>query len=61
MRDGLPIKSFFNVSELKYKELRLKDKIPIMSEDNNMRFLPLFKCPLLVGDKKVIVEFKENE
>ena len=57
----MPIKSFFNVSELKYKELRLKDKIPIMSEDNNMRFLPLFKCPLLVGDKKVIVEFKENE
>ena len=64
-KSGLPLKRFFNTSGLKYKELGLKDKLPSMSEDEQYALFAtdgmLVKRPLLVGDGKVLVGFKEKE
>ncbi|OBZ32507.1 ArsC family transcriptional regulator [Megasphaera sp. DISK 18] len=64
-KSGLPLKRFFNTSGLKYKELGLKDKLADMSEDEQYDLLAtdgmLVKRPLLVGDDKVLVGFKEAE
>ena len=62
---GLPIKRFFNTSGLVYKNLGLKDKLPAMSEDEQIALLAsdgmLVKRPLLVGNDFVLVGFKEAE
>jgi arsenate reductase len=62
---GLPVKKLFNTSGLQYKALNLKDKLPIMSEDECLRLLStdgmLVKRPLLTGDGFVLVGFKESE
>lgn len=62
---GLPLKRFFNTSGLKYKELALKDKLPVMSEDEQYKLLAtdgmLVKRPILVEDSFVLVGFKEKE
>lgn len=62
---GLPLKKFFNTSGLLYKELKLKDKLPDMSEDEQIALLTtdgmLVKRPLLIGDGFVLVGFKETE
>lgn len=62
---GLPLKKFFNTSGLLYKELKLKDKLPDMSEDEQISLLAtdgmLVKRPLLIGDGFVLVGFKETE
>lgn len=65
MMSGLPLKRFFNTSGLLYKELRLKDKLPSMSEDEMLKLLVsngmLVKRPLVVSEEKVLVGFKESE
>ena len=38
-KSGLPLKRFFNTSGLKYRELNLKDKLPTMSEDEQLTLL----------------------
>ena len=62
---GLPLKRFFNTSGLVYKELGLKEKLPTMSEEEQIRILStngkLVKRPLVVTDKTVLVGFKEQE
>jgi len=62
---GLPLKRFFNTSGLVYKELGLKEKLPTMSEDEQIRILStngkLVKRPLVITDKTVLVGFKEQE
>ena len=62
---GLPLKRFFNTSGLLYKELQLKDKLPAMSEEEQITLLAtdgmLVKRPLLIGDGFVLVGFKEAE
>ena len=62
---GLPLKKFFNTSGLLYKELQLKDKLPQMSEEEQLQLLAtdgmLVKRPLLVGDDFILVGFKEEE
>lgn len=64
-RSGLPLKRFFNTSGLKYKELQLKDRLPGMSEEEQIELLALdgmlVKRPILVGDDFVLVGFKEKE
>ena len=64
-RSGLPMKRFFNTSGLRYKELGLKDKLPTMSEEEQLRLLAsdgmLVKRPLLVSDTLVLPGFKEAE
>mgnify|MGYP002508348030 FL=1 len=38
-RSGLPLKKFFNTSGLKYKELGLKDRLPGMTEEEQIAVL----------------------
>lgn len=62
---GLPLKKFFNTSGLIYKDLGLKDKLPQMSEEEQLKLLAtdgmLVKRPLVVGDGFVLTGFKEKE
>ena len=62
---GLPIKRFFNTSGLKYKALELKDKLPLMSEEEMVALLAtdgmLVKRPLLIGEDTILVGFKPQE
>lgn len=62
---GLPLRKFFNTSGLIYKDLGLKDKLPTMSEEEQLRLLvtngKLVKRPLVVGDGFVLTGFKESE
>ncbi len=64
-KSGLPLKKFFNTSGVLYKEMQLKDKLPIMSEEEQLRLLAtdgkLVKRPLVVGDDFVLTGFKEAE
>ena len=64
-RSGLPLKRFFNTSGLKYKELKLKDRLPEMSEEEQLALLAtdgmLVKRPILVTEDKVIPGFREAE
>ena len=61
---GLPLRKFFNTSGLQYKALQLKDKLPAMSEEDQLALLAsdgmLVKRPILVGDGFVLVGFKED-
>ena len=62
---GLPGKKFFNTSGKRYKELGLKDRLPSMSDGEQIALLAtdgmLVKRPLLVGDGFVIPGFTEKE
>ena len=62
---GLPLKKFFNTSGLLYKSMALKDKLPAMSEEEQLNLLSsdgmLVKRPILVGDGFVLVGFREGE
>lgn len=62
---GLPLKRFFNTSGLLYKSMELKDKLPTMSEDEQLRLLAtdgmLVKRPIVVSGDTVITGFKEAE
>lgn len=62
---GLPLKKFFNTSGLIYKDMQLKDKLPTMSEDEQLQLLAtngmLVKRPLVIGDDFVLTGFKEKE
>ena len=64
-RSGLPLKKFFNTSGLAYKELELKDKLPGMTEEEQLRLLAtdgmLVKRPLVVLEDTVLVGFKPAE
>lgn len=64
-KSGLPLKRFFNTSGMKYKELKLKDKLPAMTEEEQLELLAsdgmLVKRPVLVGDDFVLIGFKEKE
>jgi arsenate reductase len=61
----LPLKKFFNTSGLQYKALGLKDKLPTMSEDEQISLLAtdglLVKRPILVGDDFVLTGFRQQE
>ncbi len=62
---GLPLKRFFNTSGLLYKSMNLKDKLPTMSEDEQLRLLAtdgmLVKRPIIVDGATVLTGFKETE
>ena len=62
---GLPIKKFFNTSGMLYKEMQLKDKLPQMSEDEQLKLLAtngmLVKRPVIVDGDTVLTGFREKE
>lgn len=62
---GLPLKKFFNTSGMLYKEMRLKDKLPAMSEEEQLKLLAtngmLVKRPLIVNGNMILTGFKEAE
>ena len=64
-KSGLPLKKFFNTSGLQYKALGLKDKLPDMSEAEQLALLAtdgmLVKRALLVGDSFVLTGFRAAE
>ena len=64
-KSGLPLRRFFNTSGLQYKALGLKDKLPTMTEDEQIALLAsdgmLVKRPLLVADDFVLPGFKPAE
>ena len=64
-KSGAPLKKFFNTSGMLYKELQLKDKLPAMSEEEQLKLLAsngmLVKRPLIVDDDMVLAGFRENE
>ena len=64
-RSGLPLKKFFNTSGLLYKSMNLKDKIPAMTEEEQLRLLAtdgmLVKRPLVVLEDAVLTGFREAD
>lgn len=64
-RSGLALKRFFNTSGMLYKELKLKDRLPDMSEEDMLALLAtdgmLVKRPIVVADDFVLTGFKEKE
>lgn len=64
-RSGLPLKRFVNTSGLLYKSMNLKDKLPNMSEEQQLNLLAtngmLVKRPLLIGKNFVLTGFKAEE
>ena len=62
---GLSLKKFFNTSGLLYKSMELKDKLPTMSEEEQLKLLAtdgmLVKRPLVIDEDFVLVGFKESE
>lgn len=65
VKSGLPLKKFFNTSGLLYKSLALREKLPEMTEESQMKLLAsdgmLVKRPLLIGDDFVLAGFKEED
>lgn len=64
-KSGLPLKKFFNTSGLIYKDMQLKDKLPTMTEEEQLQLLAtngmLVKRPLVVGDDFVLTGFREKD
>ena len=64
-KSGLPLKKFFNTSGILYKSMNLKDKLPQMSEEEQLKLLAsdglLVKRPIAVNDNIVLVGFKQAD
>lgn len=64
-KSDLTLNKFFNTSGMKYRELKLKDKRPDMSEDEQLKLLStdgmLVKRPVIVGDDFVLTGFRVKE
>ena len=64
-KSGLALKKFFNTSGLLYKSLDLKNKLPEMSEKEQLTLLSengmLVKRPIVIKESEVLVGFKEAD
>lgn len=64
-KSGLPLKRFFNTSGMLYKEMKLKDRLPEMTEEEQLELLAtdgmLVKRPILVAGDRVLVGFRQKE
>ena len=64
-QSGLPLKKFFNTSGHMYKDLKLKDRLPAMTDEEQLTLLAtngmLVKRPMIIATGKVLVGFKETE
>ena len=65
VKSGLSLKKFFNTSGIQYRALELKDKLPTMTEEEQLRLLAsdgmLVKRPILVTDTAVLTGFKAED
>ena len=64
-KSGLPLKRFFNTSGMLYKEMKLKDRLPNMTDEEMYQLLAtdgmLVKRPILITPKGITTGFKESE
>ena len=64
-KSGLPLKRFFNTSGLLYKSLNLKERLPNMTEEEQLQLLSsdgmLVKRPLLITEDRVLTGFREEQ
>jgi len=64
-KSGMPLKKFFNTSGMLYKEMKMKDKLSTMSEEEQLKLLAtngmLVKRPLIVTENVILTGFKEAE
>lgn len=64
-KSGQPPKKFFNTSGRIYKNMGLKDRLPEMSEEEQINLLAsdgmLVKRPLVIGNDFVLIGFKVKE
>ncbi len=64
-RSGQPLKKLFNTSGMIYRSMNLKDKLPTMSEEEQLRLLAsdgmLVKRPILIDGETVLIGFKQSE
>ena len=64
-RSGLPLKRFFNTSGLLYKSMNLKEKLPDMTEEAQLRLLSsngmLVKRPIVIDGNIVLIGFKAEQ
>ena len=62
---GIVYRKKYHGSGLLYKEMQLKDKLPAMSEEEQIKLLAgngmLVKRPIIVDGGTVLVGFKESE
>lgn len=65
MRSGMPLRKFFNTSGLLYKSLNLKERLPEMTEEEQIQLLAtdgmLIKRPVIVAEDFVLTGFREAE
>ena len=64
-KSGLPLKRFFNTSGTLYKELKLKDRLTGMSEEEQYQLLAsdgmLVNRPLLVAESGICPGFQQEQ
>lgn len=64
-KSGLPLGRFFNTSGMVYRALALKEKLPEMPQDEQLKLLAtdgmLVKRPIFVGPDFVLTGFKPAE
>lgn len=64
-KSGLELKRFFNTSGMLYKEMKLKDRLPSISDEEKLELLAadgmLVKRPIFVSKDQVFVGFREKE
>ncbi len=64
-KSGKPARAFFNTSGMKYRELKLKDRIPAMSSEEMIAVLAtdgmLVKRPVLVLEDQVLVGYRQGD
>lgn len=64
-KSGMEIKSFFNTSGIKYRELKIAEKLSNMTQEEQIRLLAsegmLIKRPLFISEEAVLVGFREKD
>ncbi len=64
-KSNLPLKRFFNTSGMLYKSMNLKDKLPTMTEEEQLMLLAsdgmLVRRPLLIDGDNILIGFKQPQ